>query len=55
MPPDGVVFAQSTDEVATVVGLCHEHKVPIVAYGTGTSLKAICTRFAAAFASTFPA
>jgi len=39
MPPDGVVFAQNTDEVAAVVRLCHEYKTPIIAYGTGTSLE----------------
>ena len=39
MPPDGVVFAESTAEVAEVVGLCHAHRVPIIAYGTGTSLE----------------
>ncbi|MDO8931240.1 MAG: FAD-linked oxidase C-terminal domain-containing protein [Rhodocyclaceae bacterium] len=39
MPPDGVVFAESTAEVAEVVGLCHADKVPVIAYGTGTSLE----------------
>ena len=39
MPPDAVVFAASTEEVAEVVRLCHAHKVPIIAYGTGTSLE----------------
>jgi D-lactate dehydrogenase (cytochrome) len=38
-PPDGVVFAQSTAEVAEIVGLCHAHRVPVIAYGTGTSLE----------------
>ncbi|MDD5250283.1 MAG: FAD-linked oxidase C-terminal domain-containing protein [Rhodocyclaceae bacterium] len=39
VPPDGVVFAHSTDEVAQVVRLCHAHRVPLIAYGTGTSLE----------------
>src|SRR5215469_11383005 len=39
VPPDGVVFAQSTAEVAEVVKLCAEHKVPVVPFGTGTSLE----------------
>jgi D-lactate dehydrogenase (cytochrome) len=39
MPPDAVVFAQSTDEVAQAVKLCASHEVPIIAYGTGTSLE----------------
>lgn len=38
-PPDAVVFAESTEEVAAVVGLCHTHRVPVIAYGTGTSLE----------------
>jgi D-lactate dehydrogenase (cytochrome) len=38
-PPDAVVFARSTDEVAATVAHCHEHKVPVIAFGTGTSLE----------------
>ncbi|WP_299682634.1 FAD-linked oxidase C-terminal domain-containing protein [uncultured Roseobacter sp.] len=38
-PPDAVVFAQSTEEVAEIVRICAEHRVPIIAYGTGTSLE----------------
>lgn len=37
--PDAVVFAQTTEEVSEVVGLCHQHRVPVIAYGTGTSLE----------------
>ena len=37
--PDGVVFAHSTDEVATVVTLCAQHSTPVIAFGTGTSLE----------------
>ncbi|MEM6940807.1 MAG: FAD-linked oxidase C-terminal domain-containing protein [Pseudomonadota bacterium] len=37
--PDGVVFAQSTADVVEVVKACAAHKVPIIAYGTGTSLE----------------
>lgn len=39
MPPDAVVFAESTEDVAFVVRLCHEFKTPVIAYGTGTSLE----------------
>jgi len=39
VPPDAVVFAQSTDEVAAIVTLCHHHRVPVIAFGTGTSLE----------------
>ena len=37
--PDAVVFAQSTEEVASVVGVCARHSTPIIAFGTGTSLE----------------
>lgn len=37
--PDAVAFARSTEEVAAVVRLCAEHKVPVVPFGTGTSLE----------------
>ncbi|WP_305986194.1 FAD-binding oxidoreductase [Roseibium sp. MMSF_3544] len=38
-PPDAVVFAQSTEEVAEIVQTCAAHKVPVIAFGTGTSLE----------------
>ncbi len=37
--PDAVVFARSTQEVQDVVRICAEHKVPIIPFGTGTSLE----------------
>lgn len=39
MLPDGVVFALSTDDVAWVARHCHQHKVPLIAYGAGSSLE----------------
>jgi D-lactate dehydrogenase (cytochrome) len=38
-PPDAVAYVQSTEEVAAVVKVCAEYKVPIIAWGTGTSLE----------------
>jgi D-lactate dehydrogenase (cytochrome) len=38
-PPDAVVFVESTEEVADVVRLCHRYKVPVIAFGAGTSLE----------------
>src|SRR6266496_1645980 len=37
--PDAVAFAQSTEEVAAIVALCAEHRTPVIAFGTGTSLE----------------
>ena len=37
--PDAVVFAQSTEDVQTVVKLCAQHDVPIIPYGNGSSLE----------------
>src|SRR5690606_32360461 len=37
--PDGVVFATSTEDVQFVVLVCAEHRVPVIAFGTGTSLE----------------
>jgi D-lactate dehydrogenase (cytochrome) len=39
MLPDAVVFAHSTTEVATLLQLCNQHRVPVIPYGTGTSLE----------------
>jgi D-lactate dehydrogenase (cytochrome) len=39
MPPDAVVFAQTTEEVSFVARLCSEYGVPVIPYGTGTSLE----------------
>ena len=38
-PPDAVVFAESTEEVSAIAMLCHAHRIPMIAYGTGTSLE----------------
>jgi D-lactate dehydrogenase (cytochrome) len=39
MLPDAVVFAQTTEEVAQAVKLCGSYEVPIIPFGTGTSLE----------------
>ena len=37
--PDAVAFVNSTEEVSQIVRLCAAHEVPVIAYGTGTSLE----------------
>lgn len=37
--PDAVVFPESTEEVASIVRVCADHKVPVIGFGTGTSLE----------------
>ena len=37
--PDAVVFPHATEEVQEVVRVCAQHKVPIIPFGTGTSLE----------------
>lgn len=37
--PDAVVFPESTEEVQAIVRLCAEAEVPVIPYGTGTSLE----------------
>src|SRR5213593_3261853 len=37
--PDVVVFAESRDEVAAVLAFAHRDRIPVVPFGTGTSLE----------------
>lgn len=38
-PPDAVVFAASTEDVARAMRICSDHGVPVVPFGAGTSLE----------------
>src|SRR5438128_8171444 len=38
-PPDAVVFPQSAEDVQDAVRICVQHKIPVIPYGTGTSLE----------------
>src|SRR6476469_7049115 len=37
--PDGVAFPDTAEEVQEIVRVCAEHRVPVIPYGTGTSLE----------------
>src|SRR3954462_2760154 len=37
--PDAVVFPTSTEDVAAIVRICSTHRVPVIAFGAGTSLE----------------
>jgi len=39
VPPDAVVFAESTEDVVAAVQACAAHGVPLIAYGSGSSLE----------------
>jgi D-lactate dehydrogenase (cytochrome) len=38
-PPDAVLFPQSGDDVQQAVRICARHRVPVIPFGTGTSLE----------------
>ena len=38
-PPDGVVFAESIDDIVDTVKLCRALKVPLIPFGSGSSLE----------------
>jgi D-lactate dehydrogenase (cytochrome) len=39
VPPDAVVYAHTTDEVAQIVAACAAHRVPLIPFGVGSSLE----------------
>lgn len=38
-PPEAVVFAESTKDVAEVIRLCAHHRTPLIPYGAGSSIE----------------
>lgn len=39
-PPEAVFFPETVEEVQKVVGICANHRIPIIPFGAGTSLEA---------------
>lgn len=39
MPPDAVVYPESTAEVSQIVQICAAHGLPVIGWGTGSSLE----------------
>ncbi|POI20270.1 hypothetical protein CIB84_015984 [Bambusicola thoracicus] len=38
-PPDAVVWPRDVEQLQEMVALCHQHRVPMVPFGTGTGLE----------------
>ncbi|HSH42368.1 MAG TPA: FAD-linked oxidase C-terminal domain-containing protein [Arenicellales bacterium] len=38
-PPEGVIFPETTEEVARALEICHRHRIPVIPFGVGTSLE----------------
>ena len=37
--PDGVLFAESKDDISKAVRICHEYKCPIIPFAVGSSFE----------------
>ena len=38
-PPDAVAYPETTEEVAEIMAICARHRLPVIGWGTGTSLE----------------
>lgn len=38
-PPDAVAWPETTEEVSRILAICNQHGVPVIGWGTGTSLE----------------
>ncbi len=39
MPPDMVIFVNSTEEISQIITICNQYIIPVIAFGVGTSLE----------------
>lgn len=37
--PDAVAYARSVEDISAILQLCHAHRVPVIPYGSGSSLE----------------
>ena len=37
--PDAVAYARSVEDISAILTLCHAHRVPVIPYGSGSSLE----------------
>ena len=52
-PPDAVAYPKDTAEVAEIVRICARHRVPVIGWGTGTSLEGQAQAFSGGVAVDF--
>jgi D-lactate dehydrogenase (cytochrome) len=52
-PPDAVAYPGDTAEVAEIVRICARHRVPVIGWGTGTSLEGQAQAFSGGVAVDF--
>ena len=38
-PPDAVIFAEGAEDIRTALGIASTHRMPVIAFGTGSSLE----------------
>src|SRR6056297_2524300 len=52
-PPDAVAYPETTEEVAQIIGVCARHGLPVIGWGTGTSLEGQAQAFSGGIAVDF--
>ena len=39
VPPDAVVWPQDVEQVSKIAKICHQHRLPMIPFGTGTGME----------------